>query len=177
MRPLCAAPSPRPAPAIIPQRSHPRVRPLDQCEPPAPARPHTDLCQAQPIPGPHNTPAGRHAPTPQNRHPRFRYFRCCVFACALKSGIYVSCAPSAIPRHRRARAFWLRARARMINLRARERANARASAQMRAHLVNSRSGDVHVARPKVGILTYLLLGNNQFAWLLPRRHVASTRER
>ena len=69
------------------------------------------------------------------------------------------------------------ARARMINLRARERANARASAQMRAHFVNSRSGDVHVARPKVGILTYLLLGNNQFAWLLPRRHVVSTRER
>ena len=38
------------------------------------------------------------------------------------------------PHHRRARAFWLRAR---------ERANARASTQMRAHFANSRSGDAH----------------------------------
>ena len=45
--------------------------------------------------------------------------------------------------HRRARTFWLRARACSIYLRARARANVRASAHCAHICVNSRSGDTH----------------------------------
>ena len=105
MRPLCADPSPLPASALTPQRSHPRDRPSHQCEPPAPARPHADPCRALAggtryvyirrglYPDLAIHPPGRHAPTPRNRHQvlRFRNFIwCCVFACAPKSGIYVN---------------------------------------------------------------------------------------
>ena len=102
MRPLCTTPSPLPASAIIPKRHHPCDRPSRQCEPPAHARPHADLCLALaggaryirrgPYPDLAIHPPGRRVLTPQNRHLRFRSFIwCCVFACALNPGpgIYV----------------------------------------------------------------------------------------
>ena len=58
--------------------------------------------------------------------------------------------------HRRARAFWLRARVRV---------NVRASANCAGIWVSCRSGGVHVARPKVGIATYLCLVTTSCSFL------------